>query len=326
MRHVVGLAARQRAAVVSTVELAPLVQAAREIHFGHADAALRLHITQHLRELSPALLGRQPAQVTRQREHACTHGGLVGVTREVEEARARFVVVGDASEHHVHLGRTPRRVVEQRRNLLDAIQMNPGLARLALQHLVHEAELVRVGQALIGELAHVTPHGGMRIALGHTLCHRHPKRGEVLEQAATGAALSDLACAVGTEVTAQRHGGRWAKRRHRRKAVDHRDVLEHQSHAIAAALAVPGIQGSQLARSVLRRVPIAQQAAHDFSRRAGIGAGVERIAAEEMHLLQLGEQARAGVAARNTLELIDGQKFARLQLVCEELVAAVVVA
>ena len=50
---------------------------------------------------------------------------------------------------------------------------------------------------------------------------------------------------------------------------------------------------------------------------------VERIAAEEVDLLQLGKQARAGIAARDPLHFVDGQILACVGPIGVELVAAV---
>src|SRR5205814_8107009 len=62
----------------------------------------------------------------------------------------------------------------------------------------------------------------------------------------------------------------------------------------------------------------------DFRGHALQRLGVERIAAEEINLLQLRKQARARFAARRALHLVDRQVLARSRLIRIELVASVV--
>ena len=73
-------------------------------------------------------------------------------------------------------------------------------------------------------------------------------------------------------------------------------------------------------------MPGANEAARDFRGRAAHRFRVERIAAEEIDFLQLREQSRARIAARDALELVHGQRFADIEPVGVELGAAVEVA
>src|ERR1700686_4868085 len=68
-----------------------------------------------------------------------------------------------------------------------------------------------------------------------------------------------------------------------------------------------------------------QKAAADLGGGALVGAGVQRVAAEEVDLLELREQSGTRSTARDALHLVDRQKLARLELVGEKLVAAVIV-
>ena len=65
------------------------------------------------------------------------------------------------------------------------------------------------------------------------------------------------------------------------------------------------------------------EAASDLGGRALHRLGVQRIAAEQVDLLQLRKEARARIATRHALHLVDRQRFAGVDLVGVELVAAV---
>src|SRR6476646_249541 len=70
-------------------------------------------------------------------------------------------------------------------------------------------------------------------------------------------------------------------------------------------------------------MPRADEAAHNFVRRPIQRIGIERVAAEQVNLLELREEPRTGVAARDTLHFGDRKRLARVYPVGVELVAAV---
>ena len=128
------------------------------------------------------------------------------------------------------------------------------------------------------------------------------------------------------EVTAQDRCRRGTQRCHRREPVDRRHVLEDEAHAVLGAFRVPRGERACGAIGVDARHSRALQAATHLARHARVRLRVERVAAEEVDLLQLREESRARAVARHALELVDGQVLARLGAVGEELVAAIVVA
>src|SRR5438105_1704887 len=72
-----------------------------------------------------------------------------------------------------------------------------------------------------------------------------------------------------------------------------------------------------------QRVPRAHEAARNLRRSAAQRLVVERVATEEIDLFELREQARAGVAARDALQLVDRQVFTRVDAIRIELRAVV---
>ena len=72
-----------------------------------------------------------------------------------------------------------------------------------------------------------------------------------------------------------------------------------------------------------RRMAAANEAARDFGGRAFHRFRIERVATEEVDLLQLREQSRARVTARNALHFVDRQRFPDVQPIRIELVAVI---
>ncbi len=144
-------------------------------------------------------------------------------------------------------------------------------------------------------------------------------------QAPTDSAAADLPAPARSKVTAQHRRGRRSDRRLGREAVDHRHILEDETHAIATALAVTRAQRPGKPLGVRSRVSGANQASFDLRRRALERFGIQRVAAEEIDLLELREQSRARIAARGTLQLVRGQELVRPQSIGIEFVVAVIV-
>src|SRR6266446_1620327 len=121
--------------------------------------------------------------------------------------------------------------------------------------------------------------------------------GKLIEQFGACTAAADFAGSGSLEVATQEGGGRRSERRNRRKAIEHRDVLEDEAHAISTAFAVPRAQGARQALGVGPRISGADQAAPDLGGSALERLRIHRVAAEKINFLQLGEQSRTRVAA-----------------------------
>ena len=138
-----------------------------------------------------------------------------------------------------------------------------------------------------------------------------------------GASAADVGNRRRMEVAAEKVRRRRAQRRDRGKAVDDRHVREDAAHAIAAAFAVQLVQRAREAPSVLGLVPGAHQASPDLGRGELDRVGTQRIASEEVDLLQLREQTGTRVAAGRALHLRDRKELARGDLIRIEFGAAV---
>ncbi len=188
---------------------------------------------------------------------------------------------------------------------------------------MQEVEPRRRRRARIPEAADVVAKARTRIAGGQAGHRRHVAGRELREEARAGPAAADLGRTRRLEIAFEQRPCAASKRRLRRKAVEHRHVLEHVPHPVAIALAMAVGEHLRDTRRVVGRVAGAQQAARDLRRCAAHGFRVQRVAAEEIDLLQLREQARARVAAGGALEFLDRQEFARVEPVRVELGAAV---
>src|SRR5262249_6342713 len=82
---------------------------------------------------------------------------------------------------------------------------------------------------------------------------------------------------------------------------------------VAIALAIALVQRERDALGVDRRIAGAHQAAADLGRRAAARTGVERVAAEQIHFLELREETGTGRAARRALQLVDRERLARVE-------------
>ena len=194
---------------------------------------------------------------------------------------------------------------------------------LAIKELVNEAELLRSRQAIIGEMADVLPEAGVRIRIAQTDGGGHGARRKQAEQPWACPAAANLAAGARLKITVEHRGRRPTKGRLRRKAIDHRHVLEDMAHAVTVAFTVPLVQHPRQPLRIRLGVPGADETSRDLGRRAAHRFGVERVAAEEIDLFELREQSRTGVAARRALHLVDGQKLARVQPIRIELGAVV---
>src|SRR5207302_1182931 len=128
-------------------------------------------------------------------------------------------------------------------------------------------------------------------------------------------AAADFAGSGRLKVATQEGGSRRSQRRNRRKAIDHRDVLEDETHAISAAFAVSRAQGAGQALGVSPRISGADQTAPDLGGSALERLRIHRVAAEKVNLLQLRKQSRTRVAARDSFHFRDRQILTNLQLI-----------
>ncbi len=244
------------------------------------------------------LLRREPAQAFREIDHSRLRGRLVGIARELEVAVARRPVFRDFVESRGSLRRVPRLRRQRRRVALEVVEEHPHLGHVAAQKVVDERELLRDRQPIVGEMADVGAEARMRIDVGEPARHRHAGGREETDELAAHLAGRDFIRGRRLEVALQQRPGGAPERGLRREAVEHRHVLEDVAHPVAVALAVPLAQQPREPLGVGGRLARAHEAARDLRRCAAHGFRVERVAAEEIDLLQLREHARARIAAR----------------------------
>jgi hypothetical protein len=190
---------------------------------------------------------------------------------------------------------------------------------------VHGRDALRIVHPLIAEQADLAFGLGLGAAIPGAAHGLHAEGREVLEQLPTQPSAADLARAVLAEVAVQRRAGNGAQRRDRRKAVDHRHIPEDAPHALQAAFTHIRTQRQQPPLGGRAGAALAHQLSHELGRRAVQRSRVERVAAVEVNLLQLREQRRAGLAARQALQVGHRQVILRLLAVREEDTAAVIV-
>ena len=147
---------------------------------------------------------------------------------------------------------------------------------------------------------------------------------EVREQAPTRPAGTDLGCARRPEVAVEQSAGCRAQRRDSRESVQHRNVLEDPRHTRTAALSEACGQYALQACGLCRRVARTHKAPRYFLASASQRVVVERIASEEVDLLDAIEKPGAGLAASDSLQLRDGQVLDAIDPVREEDALAVV--
>ena len=189
-----------------------------------------------------------------------------------------------------------------------------------------KASLLRIRGPIVGEAAHVAAEARVRIGIGQAGDGDHRAGPEQLQQRRARAAARDLALRCRLEIALEQRPGGAAERRLRRKAVEHRHVLEHMAQAVAIALAVALAQQRGCALGIGLRMARAHEAANDLGRCDVARVGLQGVAPEQVHLLELREQAVAGRAARGVLHFMDGQEFAVVEAVGVELGAVVEVA
>ena len=233
-------------------------------------------------------------------EHACAYRGMIGVAREVEIAprgrrrRARW---------HRAPALPPAPAARARR-------APPCISRCGRE----TSWLPPSGAAGAGGRSaslcasdnrssanrHMSlPHGGVRIARRSCPGRRSsPYGAKCASRRLLGRPLPTSPAPVRLEVAVQRGGRRRTQRRRRREAVDHRNVLEH--HGASGRGCSRRAPRSAIARGARppRRAPFAHQAARDLGDALLLRLRIQRVAAEEVDLLQPGEQARAGIASR----------------------------
>ena len=247
-----------------TIELVILVERADHVDFGRADGIPPEEVADHAEELGTPILGRQPAQRTRELDHAGTNPGKVGVLGEAKVTLARDLIVRNRVLRLRECRRLAIGVTQRCEQTLDAFQEHAHFRHVAAEQAVDERELVRRRQPIVDELADLAPMRGARIRVGQAADRDHVLRGKVAEEARTRAARADVGNRRRMEVTAEKVRRRGPQRRDRRKAVDDGHVRENPAHAIAAAFAVQLIQRAREAPSVLRLVPGAHQASPDL--------------------------------------------------------------
>src|SRR5437899_2648541 len=93
------------------------------------------------------------------------------------------------------------------------------------------------------------------------------------------------------EIPVEHRTRRTAERRLRRKSVDHRDVLEDVSHAVAVALSVTLGEHVREQRGIRGGMARTNETAHDLAGCAAHRFGIESVAAEEIDFLQLRKQS-----------------------------------
>ena len=103
---------------------------------------------------------------------------------------------------------------------------------------------------------------------------------ELREHASVHAAGADLAAASRLEILRQQRSGYRAKRRHRREAVDDRNVGEDPAHRVAVRLAITLVQRLRNPFRVGLRLAEAHQRPADLGGDAVAGVAVQRVAAE----------------------------------------------
>ncbi len=287
----------ERRALQLRGELAAVVERAHELDLGEARGARRDQIRGEAHLLGAQLRGREPVEREGHAQHARTQVGGTRVAGEGEITIARGTVARDLVQGAREGRRLAVDVRKAREELLDAVEERAQLGSVAAQQPGDEGELLFRRLALVVELADVAPMPGRGVRITHA-AHRHHAVGrELAQHARAGTPVTDLAGLSPAEVAAEDCRRRGPDRRGAREAVDHRHAGEHAPHAVAAALAIR--------RRVLRRV------------------GIQALAAEEVDLLQVREEARARVAARGALQLVDLEEVVVLDLVGVERLAGV---
>ena len=307
-------------------ECAVLVQLADQIDVARAHGVACQLLADHLHQLDALIRWRQPPEIARQRHHPGPDRRLVGIACKVQVPQARRLVVGDLVQRPRDRRSLAHEVAQRRGIFLDMVEEHAHFRHLAAHELMDKVELLRRRQAIVGEMTDVAPEGRVRIRILQTGADGHGARRKKAEQLRTCAAGADLATRGRLKIAIEDGCRRRPQRRFRGKAIDDRNVLEDSAHPVAIAFAVPFVQHEGQALGVRRRVSGTDQTPLDLGRRTAHRFRVQRVAAEEIDLLQLREQSGARVAAGGPLHLVDGQKLARVQPVRVKLVAAIEVA
>ncbi|MGE5738475.1 MAG: hypothetical protein ACM34F_06255 [Betaproteobacteria bacterium] len=98
------------------------------------------------------------------------------------------------------------------------------------------------------------------------------------------------------------------------------------AHAVAAAVGVPSTQRARNAVGVGAGMARLHQRSTKLIRGASQRLRIERIAAEQIDFLQSREETIVWLTARDALHFVDGQKFARIDVLGKEFVATGVIA
>src|ERR1700676_303423 len=138
-------------------------------------------------------------------------------------------------------------------------------------------------------MANILPIRRSRVRIAQPAGDDQRVTGKLIKQLGACTAAADFPGSGRLEVAVQERGGHRSERRNRGKAINHRDVLEDEAHAISTAFAVPRAQSTRQAFGVSPRVPGADETAPDLGGRAPERFRIERVAAEEVTLLQLRE-------------------------------------
>ena len=240
--------------------------------------------------------------------------------------RARRLIACDFVQRRGHGRRLPLLRGERADVALDRVEKHPHFGHVPLKNLADECELPCRRQAVVREMARILPIRCQGFLVAHTASHGHGSRREEIEERRADAAAAELGGGARLDIAVENGCRCGSQRGLAGKAVDHRHVLEDGAHAIAVALRMQLVQLAHQTLGLGGRATGSREAAPDFGGCALPRAGVQRVAAEQVHLLQLREESRARVTARDALHLVDGQALARVEAVRVELAAVVEVA
>ena len=172
-------------------------------------------------------------------------------------------------------------------------------------------------------MANVLPIGRLCVGIARARRHGHRNRREQREQLPACAATRHFRDAAPLEVALENRGGGTSERRLRREAVNHRHVLEDLPHPVAIRFRMPLAEDLCKALGVGSRMTGTNERAHDLRGYGSRRLRVQRVAAEEIHFLQPGEEPGARIAAGNALHFAHGQRLAGVDPIRIELVAAI---
>ena len=243
VRHIVAHGCRRQPSSSSAVELVRRFRLQASSTSGTPTIAAGQQLAQHQRQLLPAF-GRPTASPGRARDRAGARAPSAARRRArcSSQARARRGVARDVFERLRHSGACRARsssaaVRRWMRSRCSRASPTGAAAAGARSQLLSRPT---TGRRRTG-----TCRAALRRADPGRSC-RAPRSCRTARSARAGDCSGGLgrsrASPWAAEVAAQRRGRGRTERRHRREAVDHRHVLEHLAHAVAAAFAMRCVQ------------------------------------------------------------------------------------